>query len=421
MPTRIPYTTMVSERVLGNSDPAQASHDPGRGSAASPGLAEPSLRAAVLVGAAFAHLSCAADGVDRDADSAVRALDRPIVVWQSSQLDRPTHVVATASLIAVADRTHIHVMTRGGGAVSSIGREGRGPGEFVRIEGLGTWAADTLAVWDGALMRLTLLTTDGTVARTLAVDAPAEFGAPRRVRLTRVGQNVVLAWAEGVIRTDGAPTEEVLWLHNTTDATGRELARLPSTPLVAAGPGLAVPQTLFGPRPLHAVSAERGLAAIATGEDGCIVFIDVVTADRNELCQDWPAVPTGPSHRSPPRSELDRLSGFGERQRQLLDARLAVQTTPPNQHAIESMLFDMNGRLWLHRITGEIRFDSMLRGQYAELRPALYRWEILDPATGSVHAVSLDSRLTPMFITNDEIWGVYETLNGEPAIARVPF
>lgn len=375
----------------------------------------------MLVLVAFVHLSCGADGTDRDGDTAVRALGRPDIVWQGSQLDRPTHVVATEDLIAVADRTHIHVMTRAGDAVSSIGREGRGPGEYVRIDGLGTWSADTFAVWDGALMRLTLLTADGTVARIQAVDAPAEFGAPRRVRLARVGQDVVLAWAEGVVRTDGAPTEEVLWLHDTTNGTGRELARLPSTPLVAAGPGLAVPRTLFGPRPLHAVSAARGLAAIATGEDGCIAFIDVVTTDRNELCRDWPAVPTGPSHRSPPRAELDRLSGFGERQRQLLDARLTVQTVPPNQHAIESMLFDMSGRLWLHRITGDIRFDSMLRGQYAELRPALYRWEILDPATGSVHAVTLDSRLTPMFITDDEIWGVYETSTGEPAIARVSF
>lgn len=62
---------------------------------------------------------------------------------------------------------------------STAGGPGQGPGEFMRPRLLGAFGGDSMAVWDDALGRLTVLDPDGEIARTLTVtggDGPPPNG-----------------------------------------------------------------------------------------------------------------------------------------------------------------------------------------------------------------------------------------------------
>lgn len=60
----------------------------------------------------------------------------------------------------------VHIYDAGGGHRSSVGRQGRGPGEFQTINGLGE-LADGLEVWDARQQRLTLFDANGEFAESV--------------------------------------------------------------------------------------------------------------------------------------------------------------------------------------------------------------------------------------------------------------
>jgi len=68
--------------------------------------------------------------------------------------------------IVVADGPEIKVFSPSGTLVRVVGRQGSGPGEFRRIDGLCKLRGDTIAVVDGTLRRLTVLTLDGRILRS---------------------------------------------------------------------------------------------------------------------------------------------------------------------------------------------------------------------------------------------------------------
>lgn len=343
------------------------------------------------------------------------------IIWQDENLIRPTHLAAVNdSMIAIADVHHIHLVTTGGRKLTMLGGEGRGPGEFGQIGGLGVWSPDTLLVWDNQIMRMTWLDVSGEVGRTELMYPPLLYTSPNSIGVVRNGDQVVLAWGEGITRTDGVSTEVVLVRHSVANPSENTIiARVPAMPMTLAGSGVALPATLFGPRPLYAVSPRGDVVATSGGDEPCVLFTDRISGSQRTACFKWNPVPMSASLRQPDTEVLKGLAGFGERQRDLLRARLEVQQIPDVLHHIESMLFAEDGTLWVRRVTDAIQYDSMLRGQYPELRPENYRWETIDVRGNSKGALLVDSRLTPLLITDDYIWGIYELGLGEPAVARM--
>jgi hypothetical protein len=58
--------------------------------------------------------------------------------------------------------------------VRTVGRQGEGPGEFSMLSGMVRGGADTVLVFDGRLLRLTVLAPDGSVARIVTFQAPRD-------------------------------------------------------------------------------------------------------------------------------------------------------------------------------------------------------------------------------------------------------
>lgn len=74
----------------------------------------------------------------------------------------------------------VFLFERSGEFVRSIGREGRGPGEFGRPEHLQVLPGDTLVVWDYRMGPVTYFNPAGEVLRSWRVDVGAVFAAVRK-------------------------------------------------------------------------------------------------------------------------------------------------------------------------------------------------------------------------------------------------
>jgi hypothetical protein len=67
--------------------------------------------------------------------------------------------------VADGQSAEIRIFERDGTHARTVGRRGEGPGEFMRVRLLGRFAGDSIAVWDDALGRLTVLSPEGNVSR----------------------------------------------------------------------------------------------------------------------------------------------------------------------------------------------------------------------------------------------------------------
>lgn len=75
-------------------------------------------------------------------------------------------------LVANAGGGEIRVFDDRGGHLATWGRQGEGPGEYMAPTALSLWpGSDSLAVWDRRAQRLTVLTSDGTLGRTVTLPA----------------------------------------------------------------------------------------------------------------------------------------------------------------------------------------------------------------------------------------------------------
>ncbi|MDX1393354.1 MAG: hypothetical protein R3195_03140 [Gemmatimonadota bacterium] len=139
--------------------------------------------------------------------------------------------------IAVGDAHHRHVLIYPSGdqappgaapPPTPVGRRGEGPGEFESIDALWPVGRDSVAVWDGRLLRYTVVAVDGGVGRSVTLRPTGERSRPTPLGFGPGGRLVAVNDPRGLLEDESyRPTLELL----TFDADGR-----PSSP-TATFPG----------------------------------------------------------------------------------------------------------------------------------------------------------------------------------------
>lgn len=74
-----------------------------------------------------------------------------------------------------SDQRAVVIVSAEGAVLSSLGRQGEGPGEFTFPVYLGRCAADSLFVWDMAQSRVSIFSPDGNFARQMTAPTPTAF------------------------------------------------------------------------------------------------------------------------------------------------------------------------------------------------------------------------------------------------------
>lgn len=251
--------------------------------------------------------------------------------------------------IYVADgrALEIRVFERNGSFRSRFGRQGRGPGEFQDISGIGFNHHGELAVLDGSLGRLSFFDQDGSFLRSIRLERPYTQVGRRplwfddagrfydRVNLSSAADADTMAVM--VYEPDGA-------VHDTVfiDAEGAE-RRITATRGGRPFMGLRRP---FTPEPQVAVGREGAIYASA-GSDYRIAVLS----------------PSGDTLRvyarqveAPPVTDAERDAALADLRDRIREAGGTPPThmeLPDRKPAIQGLTVDSQGDLWVRAPMGE--------------------------------------------------------------------
>jgi hypothetical protein len=315
--------------------------------------------------------------------------------------------------LLVADQTQIFVVAPDGRVLATLGRAGRGPGEFTRIDGISPLHGDSLVVWDGGIWRLTWMRLDGEVIRTKRLVPPGMHQAPRPTLLHPLPRGLAVASAFGIIRTDGVPDTVVIGLVIDDADSVRRVAATPDLTWGNVG-GVVGPRYPFGPRALYAVSAS-GLLALSDGVEYCIVIVAPGTAEAPlRICRTWRREPVGAAGRPPPVDDTV-LGRVGPMLRRVVEA----QEPGPRKNSIDRMVFDVVDRLWVRVVDSTHRHHPAYMARVPTLRPGTFTWEVFGRDGRLAHRVRLPSRFSPTWITETAAFGLMDEDDGTTTIARV--
>lgn len=276
-------------------------------------------------------------------------------------------------LVADARRAGLYVYDATGRHLRTLGREGRGPGEFrglmtVSVQG------DSIGTWDLSQRRFSLFTADGGFQRILATPPdPGAWDVAREAWLLP-GQRVLTYWlhADSVgpvpqgVRIRKWPNVAALTI---TDSAGAVRGRSPSFNGVYSGQSeRGDARQLFSNLPFVATTGAR--VAWGSGERFEVFVADTTLQPRQivrwavvdePLTEDAvQAAREGLRASLPPGAPAARIE-------EALNAIVASELLPKVRPAISRALFDDAGRLWLGR------FEAPIRG-LAES----YDWVVLD-------------------------------------------
>lgn len=302
----------------------------------------------------------------------VENLDSMTVVWRSDTLNRPS-AIATGNdnRLYVADGPQVFVLHDSGRHVATIGRRGRGPGEFRSIDGIAALGGDTLLVWDGAERRLTWLCADGRVIRTQAITPPPRYQGTRRTPLWPTPAGVVLVWRAGLVRPMGPPDSVALTVVAWGSDSARVLATTPDVAWVDGGTMLG-PRYPFGQRPLYTVGPD-GQYAYADGVEYCVTVRRVAERGVRRVCRRWERQAVGTASRQP--RDTAGIGAFGRP----FAAIVAKQEFGDRKNSIEDVRIDALGQPWVRVVNSAQQHHPMYMDRLPQLRPAQRR--------GSAHAL----------------------------------
>ncbi len=179
-------------------------------------------------------------------------------------------------------------------------RQGEGPGEHERLVWVGALASDSIVTWDNVLRRLQIFGPDGTIGRTLRVEAPWSDFTPTGVQGIW-GRNLVMSFAdyrgempEGVVRWPGYRLATV----SLDDGAVARLIDVPGVEQeITSYPGGQVAYTgyQYGKGPLFSVKA--GTLAVVDTEAFSIRSISLRDGSTSRILRrDKPLVPVTEEH-----------------------------------------------------------------------------------------------------------------------------
>jgi hypothetical protein len=300
-------------------------------------------------------------------------------------------VMANGSILVVNRGTsEVMMLDSSGALVRSFGGVGDGPGEYRRIAGVAPAGPDGLFIFDSALSRVTLVSTEGRVIATHRLPPPDRDEPSPVYRLA------------GVFGDDGLvliPDAYPAFSRDTGiyEVTGRILlfslgeqalrAFGPPMRLEMVGDGRLVTRRPLGNMTVAAVHDDR----LYVGEPAH----SLITGYDSDGAAVGEVRPMSPGRRvtsSMVDSVVDSYSRTAHEPRAV--RRWYRQWDfPDSMPAFSRLLFDDGGNLWVQ----EYQFGD----------PAPLRWSVFDPAGAWLAAVETPSRFTLHGVRGDAVYGKF--------------
>ena len=274
-------------------------------------------------------------------------------------------------LVANAGGGEIRVFDDGGGHLATWGRQGEGPGEYMAPTALSLWpGSDSVAVWDRRSQRLTVLTSDGALGRTVTFPARETMQSVNFVTALSTG-DLVVSGLQFRMESQGLSRLPTTFATVTRDGDFRaELGTFPGaeTMIQASDDRVAITQVPFG---RTTVAAAVGDAMImAPNERFELPFRDPAGALRRIVRVGIDPTPLSPEIWS---AEVERRVANAPEQAQpgLRSSLEGLPERPESLPVFDKILSDPAGHVWVRLYRKPADAD------------VAHRWLVLD-ATGQV-------------------------------------
>lgn len=278
--------------------------------------------------------------------------------------------------------------------LSSIGRDGQGPGEFYWLTSLQRGPNDSLFAFDGQMQRLTVFSGDGRLERTARFEVEADVrGRDALVSAKRLADGVWVGRARDT-NVHGAPGEimrdtiSVGLLDGALDAL-QPLAHLPArmTATIVRGGRRSWTAPAFSPRPVLAL---WGRCVFMSSAEDRSIFVFSSEGEPVTTFQ-GPGSPRSVTQEHV-ESWLDfklTVNNVPEEERQETRRRLATYPHPATLPYYSHMVADQWGHIWLQEYSPP---DGLGR-----------RWYVLSQSGRLLGEVTMPKRMRAFEITEDGV------------------
>ena len=294
-----------------------------------------------------------------------------------------------------ADASHLKVLRPDGALVDTLGRQGKGPGEFQGPTSVDVARGDSVYVFDNKPDRLTVfsLPLSSEPARSAVVTSNVGNLSDVRVLGTRLIGEVTPGYTrkEGLYR----PSPNTWYAFDGANALGDPLLRVRRRKVATSfsGPGAAIDYLPFG-----------RVTRVAAGPDGRLYhgFTDSLQLRATSPDGDTESI-VSVSAPSVPVTAAERdsvLSGIDAEIRPLIEAEF-----PNSKPAFTDLVVTDDGRLWVRRPKSGPVAETVV-------------WWILDPDTKTIHEVQLPPAVDVEVVQDGNAYGTTTTEEGAPAVVR---
>jgi hypothetical protein len=294
-----------------------------------------------------------------------------------------------------------------GKLLRTVGRSGRGPGEFVAISWLGQCGRDSVFAWDFVQQRLSAITAAGEIVRQVRMPTdPTKAPPPFSLACSRSGLLALLGWP-----AQSGPTSDQftrgsapLTLATTAGDVIRRVGDVAGTEFVTLQCGGAAPRPL-GKSTFIALS--RDFVFVGTG-DSASVDVYLIQDVRAGGIPAKATVKVATVRRAPTRRELeaavDPLVAYfpaGDMRDKMRGCLLSVPA-PDQAPPYAGVFVDSVGTLWIQTsLAGDP--DTHLLA--------------MSPTGQRLGELVLPRALTIFEIGTDYVLGRYDATSGEPHVA----
>ncbi|HWK88493.1 MAG TPA: 6-bladed beta-propeller [Longimicrobium sp.] len=319
--------------------------------------------------------------------------------------------------VADARRQELLAFAADGGPLGTLGRRGRGPGEFQQLRGVAIGRGDTVLALDPGQQRVSAFAPDGRRAFDVRLPDRGRAGQPL---LALASGGFILPYHPRAAHPASAPPPlSLVSVPRGSAAGAARLATLPGrTRLVApiAG-GQWSGEMPYAPQPVLRLGPGDRVYHGA-GDSASIAILDA--AGRRIGAVRWAWTPSPVTGRDVRRlSESLGQDGAARVQRDAIEAARRGGTLPAHRPAYSTFLVDDGGRVWVRPVGADeylVRRDG--RMEYVRDGAGAAEWWVFDGDGRRVGTATLPRRVRLEAVRAGRAYGVETDDDGVQRVVR---
>lgn len=350
--------------------------------------------------------------VTSEGDPEVTTIDEVEILWRDAELYAPNSIHLAGDLLIIRDWMQLHLLRVTGEHVATVGKSGRGPGEFSNVGSIGAWL-DTIVVYDNGIGRLTYYDSTGRLLGDRPFRPRGGLSSTEPMRAWREGVLAVVGIDASVGRWSTTVRHELRWYDLEAD-TFAALRRwdIPEDQRSAElGEGVFGNRQTFGPERVM-TTGQGPNVAVGNRVDHCIAVHSPQVSRVRHVCRTRQRIPVGPAAHNPD------LSQFGEISKRFFRGR-TIADSLPSYHLFR---FAEDGSLWVWTMSAELaNVHPTILASHPELGPTHHEWDVFDPQGRLVRTFRLPKafHLHAGVMTAEHAYGLYELDTGELVIGAI--